>query len=146
MKIESEYYKQEGGANGPSHSCSPTILQLPKEAIDKAACMDDFFKLAGLTEYLKEGTISDVRQIWMNDRQCEELREALLKNAPRDKRWRFLSDHHLQTSIGMDYLCYAPVSVAYVPYGLLWLWEKDDMETAMEEYRQWHRDSYRQDG
>lgn len=145
MRKETEYCKQEGGAVGPSHSCSPTILQLPNEAVEKAACMDDFYRAAGLAAYFESGEVKDVQQVWMNRGQCDDLLAALQRNARRDKRWRFLSDHHLQTSIGMDYLCYAPVSVAYVPYGLLWLWSKDDMETAIEEYRWWHRDNHLQD-
>jgi len=146
MKKETEHYKQEGGAVGPSYSCFPTILQLPREAVEKAACMDDFYRAAGLAARFESGEVKDVRQVWMNRGQCDELLAALHRNARRDKRWRFLSDHHLQTSIGMDYLCYAPVSVAYVPYGLLWLWSKDDTEAAMEEYCRWHRDIYHQDG
>ena len=138
---ETEYCKQEGGAIGPSHSCTHLTVALPREAIDKAACMDDFFKLAGLAEQIKDGTIADIRQLWMNDKQCEQLREAMHKNARKDKRWKHLSDHHLATAVGMDYLNYSPVAVAYVPPGQLWIWDKEDRKTAMDEYRQWHREN-----
>ncbi len=137
MRKETESRRQEGGAAGPSHSCTHQTLPISTEAVEKSACMADFFELTGLQEPIKEGAVTDIQQVWMNSGQCEALREALHRNARRDKRWKYLSDHHLATSVGMDYLNYSPVAVTYVPWGQLWIWSKDDSDIAMKEFRQW---------
>lgn len=41
----------------------------------------------------------------------------------------------------MDWLCYAPVSVSYVPEGELWVWTQNDASVALDEYRKWVKEN-----
>lgn len=136
-----------GGAQCPTHTHPhphDTIRFDPKH-IEHIIWMDDFYKATGLMGLSEQGLIKDVRQIWMNESQCNEINELCKKNARKSKKYKHLSDHHLETSVAMDWLCYSPVAVPYVPENEIWIWSADNYENAMEEYRLWRRENPREE-
>lgn len=114
------------------------IIKCDGKEFRTSVIMDDFYQKTGLFPLIKEGTVKDVTQIWMNRKQCEEMREQMKKNAKKDKRFKGFTDKYIATQIGFDWLMYAPVASYLVPYDQLWIWAYEDMETAM----QLHRDLY----
>lgn len=130
-----------GGASAPLHSVPH--LTIPYESDDTASIcsMEDFYKATGLTELVKDRTITDVRQIWMNKEVCEGLEEIVERNLRRQRKYRHWSDHTLHNAVAMDWLCYSPTSIPYIPEGELWIWTLEDADTAIEEYRIWIKEN-----
>ena len=106
-----------GGAAAPLHSVPH--LTIPYESDDTAGIcsMENFYKVTGLTELVKDRTITDVRQIWMNKEVCEGLEEIVERNLRRQRKYRrgrsnagtyAISDASGSTGIGATTPCITP--------------------------------------
>lgn len=139
--------KHGGGANNPTfhHTNNHHTIAFVKEDIGHIITMDDFYKAVGLTDTIHSDDIKDVQQIWMNASVCDEMRQLCKRNARKSKKYKHLSDYHLETSVTMDWLCYSPVSVTYIPENEIWIWSTGNYKQAMEEYRLWYRESTRKE-
>ena len=80
-------------------------------------------------------------QIWMNDIQCKEINELCKQNAYKSKKFKHFTKKHIESSVGMDWLCWAPVSVAYVPRNEIWIWDEQHYKVAMDEFRLWYKEN-----
>ena len=134
-----------GGACAPSHSVFHETICFTEEMICGICSMDDFYKATGIAVLVKGKIITDVRQVWMNKLMCEGLEDIGEGNLKRQKKYRHWSEHALHTAVAMDWLCYSPAGIDYVPDGELWIWSQEDAETAIEEYRAWLKEVDRDD-
>lgn len=123
------------------HTCLHDTLRFDPESTNHIACMDDFYKVTCVIHLIHEQLIQDVQQIWMNAEQCAQLNDLCKKNARQLKKYKHLSDKQLEHSVAMDWLCYAPVSVPYVPENEIWIWSTENYKQAMDEYRLWLREN-----
>ena len=124
-----------------NHSAKHQTITFRPASLKKIITMEDFYKAVGLMGKFEEFGIVDIQQIWMNRGQDLELNDLCKSNARKSRKYKNMSDRHIETSIAMDWLCYSPVSVPYVPKNELWLWTKEDYHIAMDEYRQWLREN-----
>ena len=129
------------GACAPSHSIPHLTIIYTQEMVSGICSMDDLYKNTGILTLVKEKTITDVKQIWMNKDECLGLEDIVENNLKRQKKYRYWSEYALHNAVAMDWLCYAPVGVSYVPKGELWIWTQSDANVAMSEYRQWIKEN-----
>ena len=99
------------GACAPSHSVPHLTITYTQEMVSGVCSMDDLYKNTGISNFVK------------------------------DKTYRYWSEYALHNAVAMDWLCYAPVGVSYVPKGELWIWTQSDANVAMSEYRQWIKEN-----
>ena len=111
-------------------------IQFTQEQISKIASMGDFYQVTGLEQMVKEKTITDVNQVWMNRQQCEQLQELVIKNVKKSRKMRAMGDRYIRTSVAMDWLNYSPSSANYIPEWELWVFTPDDANLFLEEYRE----------
>lgn len=130
-----------GGTSRPTHSHLHDVIRFSMKELSEIACMDDFYKNTCLIGLCQHGLIADVQQIWMNAEQCAQLNDLCKKNARQLKKYKHLSDDQLENSVAMDWLCYAPVSVPYVPENEIWIWSTENYKQTMDEYRLWLREN-----
>lgn len=129
------------GACAPSHSVPHLIIPYTQEMISGICSMDDFYKAVGLTVLVKDKTVTDVQQVWMNKEECLGLEDIVEGNLKRQKKYKYWSEHALHTAVAMDWLRYSPVSIDYVPEGELWIWTQEDAKIALDEYRKWIKEN-----
>lgn len=123
--------------SAPEHTGNYIVIPFEESSLGHIVTMDEFYQAVQLIDMFRSGAVNNVQQIWMNEEQCSEVNKLCKRNAKKDKRFKHLSDHYIETSVGMDWLCYSPVSVPYVPRNQLWIWDHDSFEKAMEEFRHW---------
>lgn len=126
--------------DAPMHSVSYKVTYFTPEMIQGICSMDDFYRETGLLKLLESGEVVNVNQLWMNREQCEGLQDIVTKNL-RKGRFKRMSQKVLDYSVAMDWLNYSPVSIPYVPDGEIWVFQKEDTDTAMNEYRDWYKEN-----
>lgn len=126
--------------DAPMHSVSYKVKYFTQEMIQGICSMDDFYRETGLLKLLESGEVVNVNQLWMNREQCEGLQDIVTKNL-RKGRFKRTSQKVLDYSVAMDWLNYSPVSIPYVPEGEIWVFQKEDTDAAMNEYRNWYREN-----
>lgn len=126
--------------DAPMHSVSYKVKYFTQEMIQGICSMDDFYRETGLLKLLESGEVVNVNQLWMNREQCEGLQDIVTKNL-RKGRFKRTSQKALDYSVAMDWLNYSPVSIPYVPEGEIWVFQKEDTDAAMNEYRNWYREN-----
>lgn len=119
------------------HSVPHQTVTFDAVALKKIVTMEDFYTAVGIIDKIKSGEIIDVQQMWMNRGQDLAINEMCKKNIRKSKKFKHLTDKHLETRVAMDWLCYSPVSVPYIPVNEIWIWSKENYKTALDEYRQW---------
>lgn len=126
--------------DAPMHSVSYKVKYFTQDMIQGICSMDDFYRETGLLKLLESGEVVNVNQLWMNREQCEGLQDIVTKNL-RKGRFKRTSQKTLDYSVAMDWLNYSPVSIPYVPEGEIWVFQKEDTDAAMNEYRNWYREN-----
>ena len=113
-----------------------TTISFSEEQISKIASMGDFYVITGLEELVKEGTITNVNQIWMNRKQRENLEEIVYRNVKKTRRFRGMGKKYARTTIAMDWLNYSPFSTDYIPEWELWIFTPEDADRFLEIHRE----------
>ena len=115
--------------------------QFTDDQIKDIKSMWDFYKATGLAAMVENKTITNVWQIWMNQEQCEGLRDIVKANLVKTRRFRSASQKYLDNSVAMDWLNYSPVSAPYVPAYTLWVFGQDQYTEAVDQHRQWIKEN-----
>lgn len=134
-----------GGASSPTHCYQHDTICFSMDDIAHITCMDEFYKAVDMMVYLRDRHVQDIQQIWMNEEQCEVINALCKKNAKKSKKYKHLNTREIESAVAMDWLCYSPVSVPYVPENEIWIWSTENYHTAMDEYRAWRNDNPRKD-
>ena len=113
-----------------------TTISFSKEQIKAIASMGDFYVVTGLEELVKDKTITNVNQIWMNRKQCEDLEEVVYRNLKKTRRFRGMGEKYIRTTIAMDWLNYSPSSADYIPERELWIFTPENAEEFLEAHRE----------
>ena len=100
------------------------ILKFNLEDLKKIKLIDDFFLITGITPYLKDLTIHDVRQMEMNEEDGKSILDYWLKNWNKIKEIKGYRKPYAQSKISFTWMNYAPVYNAKCPRGELWLFPK----------------------
>lgn len=113
-------------------------IHFTDEQLNSATSMEDFYKQTEVWSYICDGPYKDVSQIWMNDKQNDELRSAIQKNAHKNKNVRHISKQIAQRAAQWDWLCYSPVSDETIPRNEIRLYLKNEADVAIKELRERH--------
>lgn len=130
-----------GEGTSPSRLRPKMVIPYTDDMVAGICSMDDFYKCTGLREFVTDRTITDVSQVWMNRKACEELEDIVERNLRKQKKYKHWSDRVLRNSVAMDWLCYSPVSYDDVPRGELWIWSLEDAKEAMKEQRERNKEN-----
>lgn len=95
------------------------IITFDETAVSKSKSMQDFYTRIGLwDQFVQEHT--DIRQLWMNKEQNEDLSKALKRNAKKNKDCTGFNQKHLDKMASWDWFNYSPVSESTIPRNELW--------------------------
>ena len=100
------------------------ILKFNLEDFKKIKLIDDFFTVTGMTPYLKNLTIHDVRQTEMNEEDGKAILDCWLKNWNKIKEIKGFKKQYAQSKISFTWMNYAPVYNPKCPRGELWIFPK----------------------
>ncbi len=113
-----------------------TTISFSEEQTKAIASMGDFYVATGLEELVKDKTITNINQIWMNRTQCEGLEEGVYRNLKKTRRFRGMGEKYIRTTVAMDWLNYAPSSADYIPEWELWIFTPENAEKFLEAHRE----------
>lgn len=100
------------------------ILKFNLDDFKKIKMIDDFFIITGMTPYLKNLTIHDVRQTEMNEEDGKAIHEYWLKNWKKIKECRGYKEQYAHSKISLTWMNYAPVYNPKCPRGEVWIFPK----------------------
>lgn len=109
------------------------ILRFSDNDIAGIASIQDLYAATGLEDFISDGTVSSVDQIWMNDAQCEDILSIAVKNLR--KKHRSWSAQLVRAEASLDWANYSPVQSPFTPKGELWLFRASRTEAAMDSLR-----------
>lgn len=81
------------------------------------------YKTAGIDFQLMP-EIEDIRQVQANDITIAQMQRVLRRGAAR--KYPFLSDRRLDSSVAMTMLNYAPATDNEIPVGEIWVYDRDE--------------------
>lgn len=103
------------------------IITFDETTVSKSKSMQDFYTRIGLwDQFVQEHT--DIRQLWMNKEQNEELSKALKRNVKKNKDCTGFNQKHLDKMASWDWFNYSPVSESTIPRNELWFFDRDEVE------------------
>lgn len=109
------------------------ILRFSDNDIAGIASIQDFYAATGLDDFISDGTVSSVDQVWMNFEQCEDMLAIAVKNLR--KKHRSWSAQLVRAEASLDWANYSPVQSPFTPKGELWLFRASRTEAAMDSLR-----------
>ena len=81
------------------------------------------YKTAGIDfQFMPE--VEDIRQVQANDITIAQMQRVLRRGAAR--KYPFLSDRKLDSSVAMTMLNYAPATDNEIPVGEIWIYNEDE--------------------
>ena len=87
--------------------------------------MEDFFVKVGLAPRIKSHEIMCYDQIHMEQTNCEKLKDFMLRNVKKLRKYRGYKDRYLHSLVGMEWFYFSPVSHLSMPTDELWVFPKD---------------------
>lgn len=109
------------------------VLRFSDDDIENIASVQDFYTATGLDDFISDGTVSSVDQVWMNFKQCEDILSIAVKNLRKQRRgW---STQAVRTAASLDWMNYSPVQSPFTPRGELWIFRASRKEAAMDALR-----------
>lgn len=116
----------------------PTRIEI-KLDIDKfkdMCNMDDFFKIAGIQHYLKNGTIFDVRQMEMNRSTMDIILSFWKKNWRKCKAVKNYRKQYAISNIEFNWMNYSPIESDSCPENTIFLYPKK-RNKDMSNFERW---------
>lgn len=103
-----------------------TRIQVTDDILKQATSCDRFYQSIGIREMIACKEILSVQQIWMNDRDCDDLYLYILNNIKKARRPTY--------DFMIEWACYSPFPASSVPRGEVWIWSKDEYQPATNRY------------
>lgn len=84
------------------------VLKFNLEDLKDMKMIDDFFNITGIAPYIKDRTISDVRQMDMNEEDGKAILEYWLANWKKVKELRGYREQFAKSKISMTWMNFSP--------------------------------------
>lgn len=84
------------------------VLKFNLEDLKDMKMIDDFFNITGIAPYIKDRTISDVRQMDMHEEDGKAILEYWLANWKKVKELRGYREQHAKSKISMTWMNFSP--------------------------------------
>ena len=88
--------------------------------------IDDFFAITGIAPYLKNKTITDVKQMEMNEKDGSEILGYWLNNWHKIKEIKGLREKYAKSRISFTWMNYAPCYSKSCERGVIMLLPQED--------------------
>ena len=101
------------------------ILKFDLNKLKGLTSIEDFFKLTGIYPYIKNQTIYDVRQTFMNNQTGEEVLRCLTKNWRKCKEFKGYRKKYAVNNISFNWMNYAPIYDEDIPFDEIHIYPKE---------------------
>lgn len=102
------------------------ILKFNVDDLSGITKIDDFFTITGIAPYLKNKTITDVKQMEMNIEDGSDILRYWLKNWHKVKECRGLREKYAKSRISFTWMNYAPCYSKNCMRGVIILTPKEE--------------------
>lgn len=103
-------------------------LKLDMKKLETMVTLDDFFIFTGMSSYLKDGTLFDVRQTVMNEITGDQILDLWKNNWKKNKELKHYKKEYAMRILNFNWMNYSPVYDSKIPEGYIYIYPKKKEE------------------